>query len=514
MSVARLVFLPLAVVFATTFVAEFARAQQADPSPGAKPPAGDPAPAGERPARSRSVLFYVVDTCRADHVSADGYARPTTPNLEKLAARGARFANCFSQAPWTKPAVGSILTSCYPSVTGMHRIFDQLDRNFVTLPEAMRGAGYAVVGFSANPLVGRLSNFTQGFQRFTEAVSVIPGGDPIHGAGGSAHALNRLVLPWLAANRAWPFFLFVQSIDPHEEYRPAPEFLKLFADPAYEPEYRREWQALLDVKPKLAGNHCTKEHFEAAKVAIEPFEEYGRNLYDASIRANDEEIGRVVEALRAGGRLDDTVIVVTADHGEEFMEHGGTSHGFTLWNELIHVPLVLVAPGLVPEGLVVKEPVQSIDIYPTLLELLHLPLPAGLQGKSLAPLLRGEPADGHPIYSENHESPGAEQIFLAMGNTLSVVRGPWKLILNLKSPVNRPRPRRELYRLDRDFAEREELSEREPAVADELEKLLLSHWASDCARHEGVESRSLSIEELKQSDPETLEQLRRLGYVR
>lgn len=512
MSVARHVALALVVWLATTGVTAPARAQESGAAAGAAPQAGDPT--GAPKARPRSVLFYVVDTCRADHVSADGYARPTTPFLEKLAAKGVCFANCFSQAPWTKPAVGSILTSCYPSVTGMHRIFDQLDRRFVTLPEAMRDAGYTAIGFSANPLVGRMSNYAQGFRRFTEAVDVIAGGDPIKSAGGSARALNRLVLPWLAGNRAWPFFLFVQSIDPHEEYRPAPEYLKLFADPAFEPEYRREWQALLDVKPKMVGNHCTKEHFEAAKVAVEPFEAYGKDLYDANLRANDDEIERVVEALRARGQLDDTVIVVTADHGEEFMEHGGTSHGFTLWNELIHVPLIVVAPGLVPEGLVVKEPVQSVDIYPTLLDLLHLKVPEGLEGRSLAPLLRGEPADGHPIFSENHESPGAEQVFFEMGNTLSVIRGPWKLILNLKSPLNRPRPRRELYRLDRDFAEREELSEREPAVADELEKLLLSHWASDCARHEGVEVKSLSIEELGQSDPETLERLRRLGYVR
>jgi arylsulfatase A-like enzyme len=466
------------------------------------------------PRRARSVLLYVIDTCRADHLSVDGYGRPTTPNLEKLAALGARFENCFSQAPWTKPSVGSILTSCYPSVTGMHSVLDQLDSRFITLPEVARHAGYTVVGFSANPLVGRMSNYAQGFHRFTEWVSVIPNGDTIHFASGSAKALNQKVLPWLAQNETWPFFLYVQSIDPHEEYAPAPEYLELFADPAFEPEYRRQWQALLDAKPTKIGNYCTKEHFEKAGVAIGPFEEYGKRLYDADIRANDEEIGRVIAALRERGQLDDTVIVITADHGEEFMEHGGTSHGFTLWNELIHVPLIVVAPGLVPEGMVVKEPVQSIDIYPTLLELLKLPAPDGLQGRSLVPLLRGEAAEARPIYSENHESPGAEQIFFAMGNTLSVVRGPWKLILNLKSPEFRPRPRRELYRLDRDFAEQEDLATKETAVADELEKLLLSHWAADCARHAGVAVKSLSIEELSASDPETLEQLRRLGYVR
>jgi arylsulfatase A-like enzyme len=505
----------VALFVTASFALHAASAQEVAPPNATPPAAAQSSGAKLQPQpRPRSVLLYVIDTCRADHLSVDGYGRPTTPNLEKLAALGVRFENCFSQAPWTKPSVGSILTSCYPSVTGMHRISDQLDNRFETLPEAMRHAGYTAVGFSANPLVGRMSNYAQGFHRFTEATSVIPKGDPIHFASGSAKALNGLVLPWVAQNQAWPFFLYVQSIDPHEEYAPAPEYLKQFADPAFEPEYRREWQKLLDVKPTKVGNHCTKEHFEQAGVAIGPFEEYGKRLYDADIRANDDEIGRLVAALRERGQLDDMVVVVTSDHGEEFMEHGGTSHGYTLWNELIHVPLIVVAPGLLPEGLVVKEPVQSIDIYPTLLDLLKVAAPEGLQGESVVPLLHGEPGEGHLLFAENHESPGAEQIFFAMGSTLSVMRGPWKLILNLKSPSNRPRPRRELYRLDRDFAEQVDLAEKETAVADELEKLLLAHWAADCARHEGVAVKSLSIEELQESDPETLERLRKLGYVR
>src|SRR5262249_13337447 len=156
----------------------------------------------------------------------------------------------------------------------------------------------------------------------------------------------------------------------HEEYAPSPEYLKQFADPAFEPEYRRQWKALLDVHANKVANHCTLPEFEKAGVAVQPFIEYGRSLYDADIRANADEIGAMVDALRDKAALDDSIVIVTADHGEEFMEHGGTSHAFMLWNELIHVPLLFIAPGLLPEGLVVKEPVQSIDIYPTLLDLL------------------------------------------------------------------------------------------------------------------------------------------------
>src|SRR5262245_3102575 len=109
----------------------------------ASPPASTAPVAAEAPARKpRSIVFYLIDTCRAGHLSANGYARKTTPFLEELAAMGVRCENCFSQAPWTKPSVGTILTSCYPSVTGMTQMFDQLDGKFVTMPEALRDAGW------------------------------------------------------------------------------------------------------------------------------------------------------------------------------------------------------------------------------------------------------------------------------------------------------------------------------------------------------------------------------------
>jgi len=467
-------------------------------------------------ARRRSVLFYLIDTCRADHLSVDGYARPTTPFLEKLAARGVRFDHCFSQAPWTKPSMSAILTSCYPTVTGMHQLVGQLDNRFVTLPESLRDAGWYTVGFSANPLMGRLSNYAQGFRRFFDAGAILPNVYAIHSTSGSAKALNGHVLPWIEQNAEWPYFLYVHSVDPHENYEPAPEYLKLFADPAHEAQYRKEWQALVDVKPGQVANVCTQERFEKAGVEIGPFIEYGQQLYDADIRANDDEIARVVDALDHKGQLDDMIVVVTADHGEEFFEHGGTSHAFMLWNELIHVPLLIIAPGLLPEGLVVKDPVQSLDIYPTLLDLLGVTPQEGLQGRSFAPQCRGEPGDGRMIFSENHETPGSEEsrVLQNQGVTLSVIRGPWKFILNLKCPTDRPRPRAELYRVDHDFAERKNLAEEQPQLGVELEQALLSWWAANSARREGVSVGDLTLDALQEADPDTVERLRKLGYVK
>ncbi len=484
----------------------------AQETPVAPVASADPAaPATPVAPRQRSVLFYLIDTCRADHLSVNGYERPTTPYLEELAARGTRFSHCFSQAPWTKPSMSAILTSCYPTVTGMTDLMAQLDNAFVTLPESFRDAGWHTVGFSANPIMGRFSNYNQGFRQFTDATSIIPNGDPIGFASGSARRLNDKVLPWIEANDRWPFFLYVHSVDPHENYEPAQKYLEMFADPAGEKQYRSWWNALSARKGAQAANRCTPTSFELAGVPVDPFIKYGIDLYNADIRANDDEIALLVDKLESNHALDDMIVVVTSDHGEEFMEHGSTSHAFSVWNELLHVPLLIIAPGLVPEGLVIESPVQSIDLYPTLLDLAGIAAPEGLQGRSMRPLLEGQELEARPIFSENHTAAGGEA--MPFGRMLSVIEGPWKLILNLESSAGLPRPRRELYRIDRDFGEREELAEANAEIADRLETTVLTWWARNRARREKVDVKSLTLDQLKEADPATLEQLRKLGYV-
>jgi arylsulfatase A-like enzyme len=174
----------------------------------------------------------------------------------------------------------------------------------------------------------------------------------------------------------------------------------------------------------------------------------------------------------------------------------------------------VVAPGLLPEGLVVDQPVQSIDLYPTLLDLLGIAAPEGLQGRSFAPLLRGETVEPRPIFSENHEVPGSERFFIQQGTTLSVIEGRWKYVLNLKSPVNRPQPRHLLFRLDEDFGEQKDLAAEHPELVARFESMVLEQFAQNRARRAGVDVESLTEDELRDTDPETLELLKKLGYVR
>jgi arylsulfatase A-like enzyme len=382
----------------------------------------------------------------------------------------------------------------------MHQLFGQLDNRFVTLPESLRDAGWYTVGFSANPLMGRLSNYTQGFRRFFDAASIIPDGDPIQHASGSAKALNRHVLPWIEQNTEWPYFLYVHSIDPHENYEPAPEYLKLFADPAHEAQYRKEWQALVDAKPGQVGNYSTKEHFEKAGVAVEPFIEYGKELYDADIRANDDEIARVIDALDRKGQLDDMVVVVTADHGEEFFEHGGFGHGFTLHREVVDVPLLIRLPGGAGGGAHVAEPVSLVDVAPTLLDRLGLLAgqPDGKfgDGVSLAPLLHGGKIERDaPIVAQLERG--------KQGKAFLLEQWPLRLILTGRDYAGREDVL-ELFDLEKDPDERHDLLAGDAARAAELRRKL-------AARRSQLESAALptTTEEL---DEATRRKMEALGY--
>ncbi len=323
---------------------------------------GDPSPKTVTP--RPNILFYLIDTCRADSLSPYGYERETSPFLERLAEEGVTFESCISQAAWTKPSMGAILTSKYPSATGVYTIWERLHNDHVTFPEVLEDGGYYTSGFSANPIMGAMSNYRQGFRRFQEAAT-INGADPIERASGSSILLNEKVFPWLEGNQNYPMFLYVHSVDPHEEYRPAAAYLKAFADPLKEEEYREQRKKLLGVVQSPAGNadlNRTQVHFEQAGIEAGPFIDYSKRLYDANILCNDDQIEALFNKLDGLGLLENLLIIVTADHGEEFFEHGGTSHGFSLYHELLSVPLILWWPARLPGGVRIAEVVQSIDI--------------------------------------------------------------------------------------------------------------------------------------------------------
>ncbi|TME71728.1 MAG: sulfatase [Chloroflexi bacterium] len=367
------------------------------------PAAGVPA-GGAKP----NVLWIVMDTTRADHLSAYGYQRPTTPNLDAIAAEGTLFENAIAQAPWTVPSHFQMVTSRYTA--GRQSI---LDSDFVTAAEMLKANGYETGAVLANFLLGRRSGFEQGFDKVVDGpvtifclsvlekipvikallrLNIFPSNAVIglldrkeflEGAGARADAVNEQAARWIERQGSQPFFLFINYMDPHDPYDPPQPFRDRFAggvDPVlgfvrYSPRLGRSissGQFVRDVLPKLSPQ-------DLAKIVA---------LYDAEIAYLDDRIGRLVSVLKARGLYDHTILVVTADHGELFGEHGLANHMKSLSEEEIHVPLIMRYPSAIPPGRRVATPVELSCILPTLLELLGIPPQTALDGRSLLPLVQ------------------------------------------------------------------------------------------------------------------------------
>jgi arylsulfatase A-like enzyme len=468
--------------------------------------AQEPAPKPE--AARPSVLFWLIDTCRADHLSLYGHERATTPFLERLGQEGVVFERCYSQAPWTKPSMSSILTSQYPSRHGSTQLLQPLLDSFVTLPEVLGAAGWTTAGFSANPVMGSFTNLDQGFASFRDSWTMIQGESPMDYASGSAAKIVPHAFEWLAKNERRPFFLYMHSLDPHEWYAPAEEFKAKFADPAGEPQFRADWDKLMAAHEDIV-NTCTQKTFETAGVEVGPFIDYAERLYDADILANDSAIEPLFERLRA----ENVLVIVTADHGTEFFEHGATSLGHSLYDEMIHVPLVFWAPGRLPAGLRLREPVRSVDIYPTLLELLGVAVPPDLAGASLVPWIRaGKAAEARTVFADNVEERTTEQFGGSPrstgtnGESFAVIRWPWKLILHQKARLGLTLPRHELFHLERDPQETKNEAAAQPELVQALEDLILAHVDEGGAAE-------LPLPPEAELDPEARKALEGLGYL-
>ena len=320
-------------------------------------------PAGTAPL----VIVYLVDTLRADHTSAYGYARDTTPRLNEFAKDAVLFETAISQASWTKPAVASLFTSLLP---GRHRavqLRDALDLGHVTIAEMLAAKGYATGAAIANSVIySPGSNFEQGFDYFAG----------MHGEGNRPSKLvgaAKVVdggLEWLEERRGMPTFLYVHTMDPHVPYQPPPPFDRMF-----EPH----------PAPGHPGADPRTDYTEPA--------DRDRLIaqYDGDVAYGDQEFGRFVTRLRERGLYDQATIVFLGDHGEEFLDHGKWLHGRSVFDELVRVPLLVKFPGNRGGGKRVKQMVQVVDVVPTILaqEGLPVPNPPVIAGRPLQKVVAG-----------------------------------------------------------------------------------------------------------------------------
>ncbi len=443
-----------------------------------------PAPPG-----APNVLLIVVDTLRADHLPGYGYREGSTPNLDRFAEDAVRYDQAFSNASWTRPSFASILTGRYARSHGVMGKADALPDDVVTLAEAMHGHGYATHGWVTNFNVNAHYNFQQGFEsyRFLEPDNVLwaddsaiklslmqvvrRGYETITARLGivepgsvyqDASVVNGELLSFLArAPSDRPWLAFVGYMDPHDPYYPHPYDGTGYARAAHQaPEVREA------------------EHLRA--------------LYDGEITYWDEQFGRLIEELRRRGLYDDTLIIVTSDHGEEFAEHGGFWHGTTLYDEQIHVPLYVKLPGNERAGTRVGHWVQSIDLMPTILRRAGIEVPEGVQGGSL------EEGSTRVYAEESHE-----------GNVLEAIRElrDFEELKLITANAGNPRGLEpvELYRIADDRGEQHNVA---ADAQDHVQALIAARDEARARAAEGaVEATSVEMSE------EEMRQLCRLGYV-
>jgi arylsulfatase A-like enzyme len=332
------------------------------------------------------VILYVLDALRSDHLSCYGYERETSPHIDALAYDGVVFENCFTSTTWTRPVAASILTGTYPGVHLVRSRYEMFSTNLPRLPQLLKASGFRTAAFSTMGNIASEIGFDEGFDQYFDLFrdpAILAKRRRLDSAKeGLMHApdqeialpraedIHDYLFPWLEEHQATNTFSFVWSIETHVPYQ-APDGFRRFSGPSL---------------PR--PNEGEREDIRSAGAADR---QRIMNLYDNEICYNDYCIGQIVGHLKKLGIYDDTLIVVVADHGDAFYEHGTYAHGHAPYEELVRVPLVIKLPGWQYTGRRVKGLVELIDIFPTVVAVTGLPPgTAGsdfVQGHSLLPLI-------------------------------------------------------------------------------------------------------------------------------
>ena len=422
-----------------------------------------------------NLVVISIDTLRADHLGAYGYERPTSPTLDRLAQEGIVFERAIAQATWTLPSHAALFTSRYPSELGLSRWPSpgRVPERVETLAEILQATGFTTWGFTEWAWLSKRYGLHQGFELYDDR-------------GGLFRNIIPRALARLGELRDARFFLFLHTYDAHW-YQPEAASRRALVRP-----YDGPLQASAPLRESLQ----TRKPQWVKKLTPNDLR-FVVDLYDASIRDVDRYVGRLVARLDAEGLWDDTILVITSDHGEEFLDHGSTGHGYAPWDEQVHIPLIIRLPGGELGGRRVAEQVRAIDLMPTLLELLEVESGAPMRGQSMVPLMTGQNPDavGRPAFTDRGHS-----------GRVSLRTPEWKIIYDTRADSWKA------YDLRADPAEtRDRLGADEVAGAAERDEMRalqrqLADWLSGLAA------------EFEQSAPPPLddaerERLRALGYI-
>jgi arylsulfatase A-like enzyme len=367
------------------------------------------------------IILVSIDSLRFDHLGCYGYEKPTSPNIDRIAKEGVRCASAVSTTSWTLPAHAALLTGLFDSTHGLVDNGLRLTEERPTLAAVLRGNGYQTGGFFGGPYLDPGFGFGHGFMHYESCMSPLPndstGRESTAAPDSSSHpssttssgsAASSDALPTradlershsditgsrtLEAVTRWlgrevdqrPLFLFVHLWDVHYDYNPPREYVETF-----DPGYAGALDASNLMKNPAVNAHMAPRDFDHLVA-----------LYDGEIRFTDDILGRILSVVEKRGRMSNTLLVITADHGEEFFEHGGKGHQRTLFDEVVRVPLIVRWPGHLEAGRVVGEEVRLVDLMPTILASAGITKQPIMQGRDILALLRGEKLPAAPALCE------------------------------------------------------------------------------------------------------------------
>jgi len=449
-----------------------------------------------------NVILISIDTLRADRLGSYGYDRPTSPNLDALAAEAVRFDQAISQSPWTIPSHISLLTSLYPSThqvnqsitdfsefsqgRGSYRV---LSDDVLTLADVLRTQGFTTLALTSAATMSARIGYAQGFDRYLERDGTL--------TSNIARELGQLVRDHADS----PFFLFFHTYEVHTPYVRVDEAAAVL--PAAE---RARLDPLMGSRRELLSLNRAQQEEQLKQLGL--FDRWTSSaLYDGGIRHTDDFLGAMFAELRRLGLYDRSLIVVTSDHGEDFAEHTDLfygAHGHVLYDELIRVPLLVRVPGK-QQGVVVEQVVELIDVAPTVLDLLGIAIPSDMQGQSLVAAMGGATAEQRWAASEALMEAGQPE-WKSLRSDRHKVIAAYSAENDRRSGIQGKLLWRRLFDLQQDPAEQHDLRGELGDTADALHGLLERRFTAmaDAAAHDGSQ--------IEMSE-EMLEKLRGLGYV-
>jgi arylsulfatase A-like enzyme len=435
-----------------------------------------------------NILLISIDSLRADHVGCYGYERDTTPAMDTVASQGIRFANAMATSSWTLPTHLTMFTGRYQIAHGvMHESF-ALAETVPTMGEVMKAAGYSTAGFVSAPYVAAHYGYARGMDVYRDLSSEYAHRREARSAIVSKE-LTDLAVDWLEEHKDEPFFMFVHNFDAHYDYTPPAPY-----DTMFDEDYDGDMDGTHFIERKDVNPNMDKRDLEHILA-----------LYDGEIRYTDDHIAILLAKLEQLQLDSNTVVLIVSDHGDEFFEHGNKGHHRTLYDEVMRIPMIIRLPDRAHAGTVVDEQVTLTDLMPTMLELVGVEAPDGMQGISTVPLMAGRRSGRSAIYSAFLDKRGFN---LQVGRRTSES----KVIQHFNRITHPRQPPIERYDVEADPGERSNIAAttqvRTRGELDILAGFLEEQWVEN-RRIDALADGSNRVD----IDDDTMEALKALGYV-